>query len=104
MAQRQHTVRNIKVVVRPGAKKLKIVLILLILASVVALTALGVVRAHIESQTQAALDRAAELEQENAELIDKIDSLGSSSSIEEIAKEELGLVHPDAVIINPNSQ
>jgi cell division protein FtsB len=71
---------------------------------VVALAALGVVRAHIESQTQAALDRAAELEQENAELIDKIDSLGSSSSIEEIAKEELGLVRPDAVIINPNSQ
>ena len=104
MSQRQYPFRNIKVVVRPGAKKLKIVLILLILASVVALAALGFVRAHIESQTQAALDRAAELEQENAELIDKIDSLGSSSSIEKIAKEELGLVRPDTVIINPNSQ
>ena len=104
MAQRQHTFRNIKVVVRPGTKKLKIILILLILVSVTALAALGIVRAQIESQTQAALDRAAELEQENAELTDKIDALGSSSSIEEIAQEELGLVDPDTVIINPNSQ
>ena len=104
MAQRQHTFRNIKVVVWPGTRKLKILLVLLILVSAAALVALGIVRARIESQTQAVLDHAAELEQENAELIDKINSLGSSSSIEEIAKEELGLVNPDTVIINPNSQ
>ena len=104
MSQRQYPFRTIKVVVRPGAKKLKIVLILLILASVVALAALGIIRAQIESQTQAALDRAAELEQENAELINKINALGSHSSIEEIAKEELGLVNPDTVIVDPNSQ
>ena len=104
MDQRQNPLRNVKVVVRPGPRKLKIVLILLILASLATLVALGVVRSRIESQTQAALDQAAELEHENAELTDKIGSIGSSSTLQDIAREELGLVDPDTVIINPNSQ
>ena len=104
MAQRQNPLRNVRVVLRPGPRKLKIVLILLILASAITLAALGVVRWQIERQTQAALDQAAELEHENAELADKIGNIGSSSVIEEIAREELGLVDPDTVIINPNSQ
>ena len=104
MDQRRNPVRNVKVVVRPSPRKLKIILILLILASMVTLAALGVVLYRIESRTQAALDQAAELEHENAELADKIGNIGSSSVIEEIAREELGLVDPDTVIINPNSQ
>ena len=104
MDQRRSLFPNVKVVVRPGTRKLKIILILLILVCLTALAALGVVRYRIEQQTQAALDQAAELEYENAELADKIGGLGSSSSIQEIAREELGLVDPDTVIINPNSQ
>ena len=97
MDQRQSPLRDVKVVVRTGPRKLKIVLILLILASLVTLVSLGVVHHRIKSQTQAALDQA-------AELADKIENIGSSSVIEEIAREELGLVDPDTVIINPNSQ
>ena len=104
MAQRQNPLANVRVVVRSGPKKLKIVLVLLILASLATLVALGVVRSRIETQTQAALDQAAELEHENAELADKIDNIGSSNVIRDIAREELGLVDPDTVIINPNSQ
>ena len=104
MAQRQNPFRGVKVVVRPGPRKLKIVLILLILVSLVTLVSLGAVLYGIESQTQAALDQAAELEHENAELADKIGNMGSGNVIEEIAREELGLVNPDTVIINPNSQ
>ena len=104
MAQRQNPFRNIRVVVRPSPRKLKIVLALLVLVSLATLVALGVVHSRIESQTQAALDHAAELEHENAELADKIGNMGSSSVIEDIAREELGLVDPDTVIINPNSQ
>ena len=103
MAQRQNPFRGVKVVFRPGPRKLKIVLTLLILASLVTLVSLGAVLYGIHSQTQAALDQAAELEHENAELTDKIGALGSSSSIKEIAREELGLVDPDTVIIDPNS-
>ena len=103
MSKWQNPLSNIRVVLRPGPKKLKIVLILLILASLVTLGALGVVLHRIESQTQAALDQASELEHENAELADKIGNIGSSSVIQDIAQEELGLVDPDTVIINPNS-
>ena len=43
--------------------------------------------------------RAAILEQQNQELRDSIDRLGTTDSIRDIAKEELGLVDPDTVII-----
>ena len=56
MAERKNPFRNIQFVVRPGTKKLKIMLIILILVSAAALVALGIVRGRIESQTAALLD------------------------------------------------
>ena len=103
MAERITPFRNIRFIVRPGPRKLKIALFALILACVAALAALGVVQVRIHQQTQAALDQAAELEQENAELTEKRENLGSASSIQQIAKEELGLVDPDTILIDPNS-
>ena len=103
MAERANPFRNIRFIVRPGPRKLKILLVALILACAAALAALGFVRAQIRQQTQAALDQAAALEQENAELTEKKEDLGSSSSIKEIAREELGLVDPDTIILDPNS-
>ena len=103
MAERTNPFRNIRFVVRPGPRKLKVLLLALILASAAALAAIGIVRSQIRQQTQAALDQAAVLEQENDQLTEKKENLGSSSSIKEIAKEELGLVDPDTVIIDPNS-
>ena len=103
MAERANHFRNIRFVVRPGPRKLKIVLIALILACMAALITVGVVRGRIRQQTQAALDQAAALEQENADLAEKKENLGSSSSIKEIAKEELDLVDPNTIIIEPNS-
>ena len=44
------------------------------------------------------------MEQENDDLQEKTDQLGTSSSIKEIAREELGLVDPDTILIEPNSQ
>ena len=103
MSDRANPFRNIRFIARPGPRKLKIVLILLILACAAALTALGMVRSRIQQQTQAALDQAAVLEQENEELAEKKENLGSNSSIKDIAREELGLVDPDTIIIEPNS-
>ena len=103
MAERANPFRNIKFIVRPGPRKLKILLFALILACAAALIALGVVRGRIQQQTKEALDQAATLEQENAELAEKKEELGTSSSIRDIAKEELGLVEPDTIIIEPNS-
>ena len=39
------------------------------------------------------------LESANEELTEKIDELGSVKSVVEIAEEELGLVQPNAVVI-----
>ena len=103
MAERANPFRNIRLIVRPGPRKLKIMFIILILACVAALTALGIVRSHIQQKTQSALDQAAVLEQENNELTEKKENLGSSSSIKDIAREELDLVDPDTIIIEPNS-
>lgn len=103
MAERANPFRNIRFVVRPGPRKLKIVLIALILACAAALVTLGIVQGRIRQQTQAALDQAAALEQENADLTQKKENLGSSSSIKDIAKEELDLVDPNTIIIEPNS-
>ena len=102
MAERANPFRNIRFVVRPGPRKLKIVLIALILACAAALVTLGIIQGRIRQQTQAALDQAAALEQENADLAEKKENLGSSSSIKDIAKEELDLVDPDSVIIEPD--
>ena len=103
MAERKNPFRNVRFIVRPGTRKLKIVLFLLILACTIALTALGIVHSHIRQKTQTVLDQAAALEEENKDLAEKKENLGTSSSIRDIAREELDLVDPDAIIIEPNS-
>ena len=103
MAERSRPFQNIRFIVRPGPKKLKILFVALILACTVALVALSMVRGGIRQRTQEALDQAAALEHENAELAEKADDLGTGSSIRDIAREELGMVDPGTVIIDPNS-
>ena len=103
MAERKNPFRNIRFIVRPGPRKLKIVLVALILACTAALITVGVIRGRIQQQTQAVLDQAAALEQENADLVEKKENVGSGSSIRDIAKEELDMVDPNTIIIEPNS-
>ena len=103
MAERKNPMRKIQLIVRPSPRKLKILFILLILACLTALGALGAVHHRIRQQTQAALDQAAVLEQGNKELTEKKEALGTSNSIRDIAREELDLVDPDTIIIEPNS-
>ena len=65
------------------------------------LTLISLRLGHWEAQEKLAelQHRAAVLEQENQELRDDIDRLGTSDSIRNIAREELGLVDPDTIII-----
>lgn len=57
---------------------------------------------RIDAQQQLALlqEQAAVLEEENLELRERIDDLGTADSIREIAREELGMVDADTVIID----
>lgn len=103
MSERTNPFRNIRFIVRPGPRKLKLVFLALILACTAALVALGVVRGQIRAQTQQALDRGTELAHENAELTEKQADPGSSRNIREFAREVLGLVDPGTVLMEPNS-
>ena len=94
--------RRIQLVFRPSSTLLKIVVIVLIVFSTAALIALSWVRQSIQMHTEDMRQEAMALEQRNDDLADKIDILGSVQSVEQIAQEELGMVKPDTVIINPN--
>ena len=101
MAKKSIPPKNVKVEIRPASNILKIILILLILFSIVALVALRWVHNGIRNQIDALKEEASGLEYANEVLEQKTQDLGSVQSIQDIAKEELGLVDPDTVIIDP---
>ena len=65
------------------------------------LTLISLRMGHWDAQEKLAelQHRANLLEQQNRELREDIGSLGTTDSIRDIAKEELGLVDPDTIII-----
>ena len=101
MAKKSTPQKTVKVEVRPASNILKILLILLILFSIVALIALRWVHNGILGQIDALKEEASGLEYANEVLEQKTEELGSVQSIQEIAKEELGLVDPDTILIDP---
>ena len=103
MAEKKNPLKNAKVVVRQSPAALKIVLIVLILFSMVTLAALRWVHTGILEETENLREEASALEHANDRLEEKTDELGTVKSVEDIAREELGLVDPDTVIIDPQS-
>ena len=97
----KQTKPKLRLVMRSSSTALKIVMVVLIVFSMAALTALAWVRGSIRSQVEDLRQEAAALEQENRELQEKIDALGSVQSVQDIAQEELGLVNPDTILIQP---
>lgn len=88
-----------KLVLVPSSPMMKILAVAVVLFSLVALVALGWVRGSIRDLTEEKRQQAAALEQENRELQEKQEKLGSSDSVRDIAQEELGMVDPDTVIV-----
>ena len=93
--------RKVKLEFRSCAPVLKILVIVLILLCSVALVALGWYGGGIREQIRELKAAAAAPEQDNRELEEKIDNLGSVQSDREIAREELGLVDPATIVIQP---
>ena len=100
MAKKSTKSKYVKVEVRPASHILKVILILLILFSIVALVALRWVHNGILTQIDELKDEASGLEYANEVLDQKTEDLGSIQSIQDIAKEELGLVDPDTILID----
>lgn len=103
MKEKTKPFQKVKVIMRPSPTALKVMIIVLILFSMGALIALRWVTNSIRQETENMRSEAAAVEQENSDLQKKIDELGSVKSVEEIAEEELGLVSPDTVLIDPQS-
>ena len=92
---------KVKIKLRPAPAVLKIALIALIVFSITALAALRWVHNGILEATAEKQQQAAALEGTNADLQEKIDRAGSVQGIEDIARDQLGLVNPDTVLIQP---
>ncbi len=102
MEENKSPMRNTKKVeVRPASKVLKIALAALIVCSTLALVALRWVHNGLLDQTQNLKEEAAAIEQDNRELEERFEDPDSIENIQNIAKEELGLVEPGTVILEP---
>lgn len=100
MAKKEKT----KLVFRSGSNLLKAAVLVLLVVSIVALLAIRSELLYAKSRAEDMRQQAAQLEQENADLEEKIENLGSVEGVIEIAQEELGLVAPDTVILTPETQ
>lgn len=77
----------------------KIVACAVIVVCVLALGALHIYLSRLNEQIDELTARAALLTQENEALQKKIDSLDTVQGIEQVAEDELGMVDPDAIVI-----
>ena len=101
MKEKTFTFKNFQLILRPSTPLLKILVITLVVFSTAAFIALSWVQASISGETEQARQQAAVIEQENRDLQRKQQELGSVKSIKEIARDELGLVDKDTVLIKP---
>lgn len=88
--------KKAKLVLRPTTTAVKILLVVVVVFSILALGAVQLVSGQLRQQTEEKRREAAALEQENAALESRTTDI---DSIKAIAESELGLVNPDAVII-----
>lgn len=98
-----YRLKRTRFVYRRSSNFTKVVVMSTIGVCIVAMVTLGISIHAANAKAQEMKDQAAQLEQEKNQLEDKIDSLGSAGSVEDIAKDELGLVDPDTIIIKPES-
>ena len=96
--------KKFRVEFRSSSNLLKTVVAVLIVFSMAALLALSWMKSGLREQTQAQKDAAAALEQENRDLQEKIDNVDTVQGVQDIAREEMGLVDPNTIVIQPESE
>ena len=103
MAKIREKLKLIKLRLRPSPRSTKIMLIVAILFAMTALIALRMAITDLDNREEDLRQKAAVLEQDNKDLQENIGILGSVQSIIQIARDELGLVDPNTVILEPES-
>jgi cell division protein FtsL len=101
MEEKKNPLKNVKVVVRPSPAALKVLLILVIAFSMAALLTLRLVHNGIQEEIENLKDEAAEFEYANSELDQRLEDPDSIENVQNIAREELGMVDPNTVLIDP---
>ena len=101
MANIINYLKKIQPVFRRSSNAMKIFVIAVIIFGITGLFVLRYATEQMEAANAALESQAAQLEQDNTELQENIDALGSVQSVEQIAQDELGLVDPDTVLIQP---
>lgn len=101
MSERKITVGKIQIIWSRSSMLLKILVIVLIVFSMAALTALTWARQNILEETEQMRSEAAALIERDQVLEDRIQSMDSVDTIQEIAEEELGMVTPDTILVRP---
>ena len=99
MAEIKEFLSRIKLIYRRTSNLTKIAVALAIVLCMGTLIALRTSTTALLERTEDLREKAGMLEEEKRELEQKIDELGTTKSIVEIAEEELGLVQPGAVVI-----
>jgi cell division protein FtsB len=93
--------RKVRLVRRHSSILTKAVLLCVVLFSTAALLSLNASLTATQDRTVALEIQAAELEQEQQNLRERIENLGTDESTRQIAQEELGLVDSGTVILIP---
>ena len=96
-----NSLRRVKLVFRKSRPVTKVVALCAVVFSIVALLALQSAILASREQTAGLLSQAGKLEQENQDLADKLSIQGTREYVIRVARELLGLVTPDTVIVQP---
>jgi len=101
MARTRNPFRNIRLVFQRSRTSTKIVVIVAVVLSVLTLVALQFGIAAAKADTEQLRQEATDLERDKSRLELYIEQLGTLEGIIRIAQEELGLIEPGSIIIQP---
>lgn len=92
---------KVKLIYRRSRTSTKVVVLVAVVLSILSLTALCIAISATRADTEQLRQDAMGLERENSRLEMYIEQLGTIEGIIRIAQEELGLIEPGSVIIQP---
>ena len=101
MAKFIEYLKRIKPVYRRSSNRMKIIVTVAIVLAIIGLFAIRCSLAGLQADNQVLENQAAMLEQENDDLEHSISIQGSKESVIQIARELLGLVMPNTIIVQP---
>ena len=102
MVQIKNPFQGIKVDYTRSHPATKLVLIALILVCMAALITLRLTSVQLRREIQELRTEAAELEAQITDLNEKLEQMDSVEGVENIAEDELGLVAPNTIVMDPN--